>query len=347
MLPLYLEEVRAMDPATANPDSAAGWNPSKYLPFYEGFMIAADSLGKKGLRMILHVYDLGKDSIRTRELLKKNEMQTADLIIGLLFHKNFQTVARFAHEHRIPLVNPLSERPEVIKDNDMVFKAMPSRSTQFEAVADYFRKNMYRGQIILVRNGQYKDREAPERLKKECLSSGNLSVFLAEGQDAAISRLSKTRENTVVAFTDNSVYALDLMRRFYELRNDYPIALVGLPEWEKIDGLETDFLNGLGTRIIAPLFTDYSQPGVRAFVRRFYAQYKTDPPSLAFQGFDVGYYFLSALMKFGKDFPRCIQDYRLPCSQTSFEFTKSSNGGFENRHWSIYKYENFRLLREN
>jgi hypothetical protein len=258
-------------------------------------------------------------------------------------------VAKFAHENRIPIVNPLSERTEIIRDNDMVFKTNPSRNFLIENLAGYMQKSMYRGQILIIRNGQFKDKDIADKLKKEC-EERNLNVILADGQDVAISRLSRSKENVVVAFTDNNVYALELMRRFYELRNDYTISLIGLPDWEKLEGLETDFLNGLNTHLVSPSFVDYTDAAVKKLMLRFEEQYKTDPEPLAFQGFDVGYYFLSALMKFGKAFPKCIPDFRLKTSQTSFEFVHGSNNpnnGFENRYWSVYKYESFQLLKVN
>jgi len=349
MLPLYLEEVAAMNTETATDEAISNWNSIKYLPFYEGFRLAVDSLQKQGLHLTLYVYDVSKDTVKTRLLLKKPEILAADLIIGLLFTKNFQMVARFAHDNRIPIVNPLSERSEIIRDNDMVFKSFPSVNFLLDELAGCIQKKLYRGQIIIVRNGQYRDRDIADRLKKECLER-SLNAIIAEGQDVAIGKLSKSKENVVVAFTDNNVYALEFMRRFYELRNDYTIHLIGLPDWEKIEGLETDFLNGLGTYMVSPSFVDYSVPAVKQLVLRYQQQYKTDPEQLAFEGFDVGYYFLSALMRFGKQLPDCIPDFRLKTSQTSFGFGRgnnNSNNGFENRYWSVYKYENFKLLREN
>ena len=349
MLPLYLEEVEAMNPETATDEDIENWNSLKFLPFYEGFILAVDSLQKQGLHLILHVYDVGKDSLKTQQLLKKPEIRSADLIIGLLFSRNFQIVAKFARDNRIPIVNPLSERSEIIRDNDMVFKTNPSRSSLLENLAACMQKSMYRGQILIVRNGKFRDKDIADRLKKEC-QERNLNVVIAEEQDIAIGRLSKSKENVIVAFADDNVYALDLMRRFYELRDDYTISLVGLPDWDRIDGLETDFLNGLNTHLVSPYFVDYSETGVNRLVRSFQDQFKADPGTLAFQGFDVGYYFLSALMNFGKQFPKCIPDFRLKTSQTSFEFSRAGNNagnGFENRHWSVCKYENFKLVRVN
>ncbi|MCX6284632.1 MAG: ABC transporter substrate-binding protein [Bacteroidetes bacterium] len=347
MLPLYLEEVEAMNPETAAEEAIENWNSLKYLPFYEGFRLAVDSLQKQGLHLVIHVYDVGKDTLVTQKLLEKAELKSADLIIGLLFNKNFQLVAKFALKNNIPIVNPLSERSDIVINNEMVFKVNPSKNSQLESLADFMQRSMYRGQIIIIRNGQFRDKDIADKLKKECLAR-NLNVVLAEGQDVAIGKLSKGKENVIVAFADNNAYALDLMRRFYELRNDYKLSLVGLTDWEKIEGLETDFLNGLNTHLITAYFVDYSVVGVKKLVQDYQEKYKGDPEALAFQGFDVGYYFLTALMKFGKQFPGCIKDFRLGTSQTSFEFRKAGNAtsnGFENRHWSVYQYENFKLVR--
>jgi LysM repeat protein/ABC-type branched-subunit amino acid transport system substrate-binding protein len=346
MIPLYLEEVEAFNPETAPQEAVDDWNCLKYLQFYEGMRLAVDSLRSKGLHLRLYVYDIGKDTLKTLGLLKKSEVRTADLIIGLLFHRNFMIVADFARRNNIPVVNPVSDRADILRDNEMVFKISPSRTSQMDCLASYMSKEMYRAQIFIIRNGLFKDRDLADKLKKEC-QDRKLNVIIAEGQDEAIGKLSKTRENVIVAFTDNNAYALDLMRRFSELKDDYNLRLVGLPDWEDIEGLETDYLNSLNTHIMAMYFADYSDAGVKSFVRRYQQQFNSDPESLAFRGFDVGYYFISALMKYGNKLPVCISGFRLPGTQTTFEFIRSGHDGFENHYWPIYKYENYKLVKAN
>lgn len=346
MIPLYLDEVESFDPETATQETVDDWNCLKYLQFYEGMRLAVDSLRSKGLHLSLYVYDVGKDTMKTIALLKKPEIRTADLIIGLLFHRNFMIVADFARKNNIPVVNPVSDRVDILLDNEMVFKISPSRTSQMECLASYMSKEMYRAQILIIRNGLFKDKDLADKLKKECQDQ-KLNVILAEGQDEAIGKLSKSRENVIVAFTDNNAYALDLMRRFSELKDDYNLRLVGLPDWEDIEGLETDYLNSLNTHIMAMYFADYSDAGVKSFVRRYQKQFKSDPESLAFRGFDVGYYFISALMKYGNKLPACISGFRLPGTQSTFEFIRNGHDGFENQYWPIYKYDNFKLEKAN
>ena len=347
MLPLFLSEVEQMNADDPPSNFQENYKPLQFIQFYEGFMMAVDSLKKSGLSLDLYIYDVDKDTLKTRQLLKKPELKSMDMIIGLLYHKNFQMVADFSEHNKIVLVNPISERSEIVTGNPYVFKVRPAKKSQMAQLAEYLGNSMNRGQILIIRSGQFKERELPEQLKKELLAK-KLSVQLVEGQEGTITKLSKDKENTVIAFSENTTYTLDLCRRLYELRNDYPITLVGLTQWEKLEGLETEYLVELHTHYMSPWFVDYDDAHVKQFVRKFHEKIKTDPDILAFQGFDVARYFLTALIRYGTSFQKCLGDLKLNSLQTDFEFSRSSrNNGFENLHWEIYKFENYKLVKVN
>ena len=346
MLPLFLGEVEAINAENPDMKTVESIRSFQYLPFYEGFMIALDSLKKRGLSVRLYVYDVDKDTIKTRQLLKKPELKSMDLIVGLLYHRNFQIVASFAARNKINIINPVSERSELVSGNPFVFKVQPDKKVQSECLAEYLAKTCGDGHIVIIRSGQYPDRDLPDKLKAACLEH-NLKVHLVDGQQAAFGLLSKETENYIVAFSDKPEYAIDFTRRLYELRNDYSITLFGLPDWSVINGIETDYLVTLKTHMMAPAFVDYENPDVKKFIARYVGDYKTDPELLAFQGFDVGYYFLSALLQFGTDFGRCIEDYKINSLQTRYNFTHSKGNGYENKHWLIFKYAHYGLVPAN
>lgn len=346
MLPLYLYEVNKIDPETLDPDPAETFSSLQFIEFYEGFRMAVDSLKKSGLQLKLYVYDLGKDTTQTKQILKKTEMKSMDLIIGLLYHRNFQIVAEFAKKNEICIVNPISERSDLVNGNPFVFKVRPSGKTQLKHLAAFMEQAFYRAQILIIRNNQYKDKDAADQLKKEC-GLLKLNTQVVDGTDNAIARLTKSKENVLVFFTENGNYVLDLSRKLSEIRNDYMISIVGLPAWDKIEGLETEYMVNLNALIIAPYFIDYDNLKVKQFVKRFQEDYKTDPEHIAFQGFDIGYYFLSALMKYGRNFQDCIGDYIKIALQTTFEFSQTKGNGFENQFWELYKFENYKLVKVN
>jgi hypothetical protein len=192
----------------------------------------------------------------------------------------------------------------------------------------------------------YPDKNLPDKLKKACVDRG-LNVRIVEGQETAFTNLSKETENFILAFSNKPDYVIDFTRRIYELRNDYKITLFGLPDWSIINGVETEYLIALKTHMIASAFIDYSNSGTRQFIRSYQKSYKTDPDLLAFQGFDAGYYFLSAMQQFGTDFARCLKDFNVNSLVTRYDFHHPDGSGYENQHWVIFRYQNYQLSPAN
>jgi ABC-type branched-subunit amino acid transport system substrate-binding protein len=346
MIPLYLDGVAQINSENPDPRVVEKTRSFQFLPYYEGFRMALDSLGKLGLKIRLYVYDVDKDTSRTRQLLRKPEMKSMDLIIGLLYHSNFQMVASFAKRNKINLVNPISERSELVSGNPYVFKVQPSKKNQLSQLAGYMSDTFRKGQILIIRNGQYKDREAPERLLKEC-NDRNLPAQIVEGREAAITRYSKEKSNFIVVFSDDQTYVLEMMKGMYQLRNEFDLTVIGLPDWSAMEGLETEYLVSLKTHIMSRNFIDYTSSGVKKFVAQYQDLYKTDPELLAFQGFDQAFYFLTALKTYGTSFGRCIGELKMQPLQAKFSFEGSKGNGFENKHWLMYRYEDYRLLPVN
>lgn len=344
MLPLSLDELASINPEEMPPDPYSAYNPLKYIQFYEGFMMALDSLRQTGIPVRVYVYDVGKDTAKTTKLLADTSLRSMNLIVGLVFLRNFRMIADFAREHHIPLVNPLSEKSDILDGNPWVIKIQPAESSQMDQLAAYLKKEFGQGQILLIRNGQYKNRFIQNDLERACKAQ-QLSFVSLESQGDAIGKLSKTRENVLIAFTDNSVYALEMSRRLYELRNDYPISIVGLPAWRNLEGLEIEYMVRLKARIMMPWFIDYTDEGVKRFTVKFQEKYQTDPGILAFKGYDMAFYFLPALKRYGTSFYKCLNEVQTGLLHMKFEFVSTPGNGYENLHWEVLEYDDYRLIR--
>jgi len=344
MMPLYLDDVGMMDADNLPDDPDNDYKPLRFIQFYEGLRIALDSLDRAGMKFNLYVYDVEKDSMKTKRMLKNPEFKKMDLIIGVLYNQAFHIVSDFAKQNGIPLVNPISERDQIIDNNEWVFKVKPSLTTQPAHLADFLVKNCSHDNVIIICSKQGPYRDASDQLEKECTEL-SLQVKEADGYYAAEENLLKDANNVLVIYAEDKVHALEVITKLNEIKNDYRFTVFGVPAWDNIEGLEADYLVNLNTHILAPYFVDYNESDVKKFVLKFQLIYKTDPDHLAFQGFDVGWYFLSALNKFGTHLYKCIPEYNVKSLQTNFQFSHSGNNGFLNQHWEIYKYENYRVKR--
>lgn len=151
MIPLYLEEI---DSVSFNPDRPISEqieiNSLRYLNFYYGSLMAIDSLKKQGLKIDLHVYDVDADMSKAIKVINEYELREMDLIIGPFFYSAFQTVAAFAKNYRIPIVNPFSGRSEVVDFNPNVFKVQPSNRYQIEDVQKLVAQYHKNSKIFMV-----------------------------------------------------------------------------------------------------------------------------------------------------------------------------------------------------
>lgn len=345
MLPLYLGDVTGLNAEKPDRKAVSASRSLQFLPFYEGFLMAIDSLKKTGLAIRLYVYDVDKDTSRTKQLLKKPELKSMDLIIGVLYHRNFQIVADFARKNKISIVNPISERTDILTDNPFVFKIQPAKSAQPQILAKYLKSYTANGKILIVRNGQYPDKRFPDQLYEACREL-NIDATVVEGQQSMISQLSQNVENFVIAYSTKTEYVADFTRRLFELRNSYRINLIGLPDWQTLNGIELEYLSVLKTHAILPGFVDYYNPWVSRFVADYQSRYLMDPPVLAFQGYDAAWYFLNALNRYGTGFARCLEEMDEKCLLTRYKFQSSEGNGYENQQWMINRFESYRLVPE-
>jgi len=157
MLPLYLNEVDSMQRLDMRKVFAKkkDFKAFRYLEFYEGAKIAADSLRELGMKLNFMVYDINDNDVETALILQDPALRKTDLIISLLFSRSFALVSNFSKENGIPLVNATSKRRQIIYENPYVFKLSPNPEAMYKRVADFISENLPNSNTIIVRNNPY------------------------------------------------------------------------------------------------------------------------------------------------------------------------------------------------
>lgn len=130
-----------------------------FIQFYQGIIIALDSIQKLGYHLALQVHDVGRDQEPLKELLREPGFSNLDLIIGPFYPENVDLVARFGLQHGIPVVSPLLNNSAQLKGFPNLFQVSPSMETQLSALAGYLAKAYPDENIILVHNDQPQAKE--------------------------------------------------------------------------------------------------------------------------------------------------------------------------------------------
>ncbi len=400
LVPLYLGEIDKLDASKDRAEKSKKSRSLKFLQFYEGFMMAADSLTKyHGLKLELTVLDVTENTAGAETAVEKLRHEDVDLIIGPFFSKSFAIVQAYAAERNLFIVNPLSERESVVTDAPNVLKLKPGTEAMVSQLADLIRIKYPKSKVTLLTPSTVKDSltvDAIERalnavvqpevsisnaemvelitnesqrrkMGKRVLSNlevegqifstkslsnrpDDITIFENQFQRITYSDndlkafkdgLSSARDNVLVAYGTDIVFATKVLNNINRTARKYPITLIGLPEWAEFDNLLVPNLLNMNAIYFDDHFVDYNDSVVQQFVSDFRAKYESEPIDYAFEGFDVGWYFLNALMQYGSNSVDCLPYYHLPLLSSRYYFNKSKrNNGLENRYWNIYQFDN-------
>ncbi len=357
ILPFFLsvyDSVSNLHQNAYKPAAEPGFiKPFVFIQFYEGFLMAIDSMKNLGMNVTLHVYNLEDNIDDAKKLIKNPELKNMDLIVGPIYSNTFKIFADFARQHQINIVNPFSSREETTRGNPYVFQPQPVYSSQNDKLVEYLNDKHDYSQIFIARHNQYRDEAAINSLKDKLNDdletrkgpSTGLYHDIIYSQDSTYSfehLASVNYPNVVVIYSESKVFILDIMRSLNELRDTFNIMVIGMPDWTKIDGLEAEYLNNLNTHVITDQHKNYNLELVRIFVKKFRNQYSTEPKDFAFSGYNIGIYFLSALMKYGPSFNACIPYFDMELINMGYDFVSLGTNGFQNKNWKILGMEGYR-----
>lgn len=402
MMPLYLEQIdeKFVQDEVSNKQLLA--KPFSYLHFYEGFMIAVDSMvSSLDMKIDLKVYDIDQDTNKIANVLCDSTLLDMDMIVGPFHLKPFEKVMEFVSGHDVMIVNPMTNREDLLIGNPNMVKVKPSYSFQMQwleqLIADKYtdnniyilamdEANMETARMIeeialrnvseysAVPNAHIKKviKKHHDALRNEEVEFDeekyqtdnmvfNVSMINQNPDDTtklknqvvvynySIDSLKKVkkvassiRNNVFVAYGDSKVFANEIINKLNIFSKDYPVSLIALPDWSKFDRLFNENLMKLSTVYFDDDYIVYDSYAVGKFICKFREEYGTEPKDMAYHGFNIGWYFLNALMNYGDNVVDVIATYRIPLLNTKYYFErKDINDGYENTFWNIYQYKNY------
>ncbi|HET6555668.1 MAG TPA: LysM peptidoglycan-binding domain-containing protein [Prolixibacteraceae bacterium] len=335
-------------PASVTLDQRA----ESFIEFYEGALLALDSMQKQGMNIELCVFDAANQNM-INSLLQLDVFRELNLIIGPVYPELQASVASFAAKNRIPMVSPLANTGTYEQNNPYYLKVNPSREYQVEQTASYIAGEFYDDNLILLHmNGNSNSTEARvaemgrERLmaaRQSAAANGNLFHeynFQQQGLHGIKELMSETGENIFLIPSDNEAQVSVAVTNLNTLAEHYNVVLMGTSNFPKLKSIQTENYHKVRLRYLSPTYVDYNKPLVRRFISNYRSAFSGEPTQFSYQGFDVAYYFLSALYRYGKDFRTCLPDYPMELTQINFNFRKvNPMGGYMNHSLFVTAYE--------
>lgn len=334
---------------------------SRFIEYYEGMLLAVDSLQNQGLSLDLSVYDTGEGTSRIREILTGETLPNADLIIGAVQNDQIKMIADFAKEHHIKYVIPFTSKNDDVLSNNFVFQVNTPHSYLYSKAAERGRKLFANDHIIFV-NIHDKEEKKPfikafqEELKDHQVPFKEIEYNGETFAQDLDSLYMVDQVRNVIIPTSSSLEALQKiktpLRMLAETKTDYTISLFGYPEWQTYVREALDDFYALDTYIYTNFYADNLSKPMQDFYNKFKTWYSKDLintyPKYGILGFDTGMFFFGAMKKYGVNFEEELDNIHYPSIQTGFDFHRVNNwGGFINTQIFIVHYnKDFTVIRE-
>ncbi len=195
MIPLFLEELDSLLlKEEVDISEQKGLLSFRFIQFYEGMLMAVDSMKKQGMNLNLFVYDVDNSPEKINMVLGASELGSMDLIIGPFYSNGFKQVAKFAETLDIKIVNPLTYREEIIVNQPNVFKVRPPYSSQADQLVEHVLREYPNHHITLIRHNKYKYQSEISYIKNRLNSERKSGAFVLNVSLERAIKLGEERE---------------------------------------------------------------------------------------------------------------------------------------------------------
>ena len=346
---------------------------SRMVEYYEGMLMAVDSLKRTGTSIDLYTYNSGPGSNSLNSLLEKKEMEEMDIIFGPVYTQHIKQLADFTRKHNIRLVIPFTSKDNTVFRNPSIYQINTPQSYLYSEVYDHFVRQFPNANVIFIEATEGADEKA-EFIKglKDELSTRGIAVRSISEENVTVTRVTdaenvtseplsplaalieKDKENILIPTSGSNLTLIKILPHLTLTVREMPatkIHLFGYPEWQTYtkDHLEAFF--ELDTYFYSSFYTNNLLPAAINFTKGYRKWYNKEMderyPKYGMLGFDTAYFFLKGLSQYGSTFEENMQHLNITPIQTGFKFQRVNNwGGFINKKVFFVNFtKNYELIK--
>lgn len=307
------------------------------LDFYSGALMAIDSAKTLGLNVDVKIFDSEESKLSSNvvNIVKDNNLQNADAVIGPFYQQYVEKVAELLSDKNVPVISPLSK--ELGKPYSNLFQSMPPSDYAKATMFDFMMaKN---GNIIVVNdpkkisNKEFITKKYPSAQFVPFTENGAIDIIALKGL------LVKDKMNYVVLDSEKTGMILTTTNALLNELANFQIQLVIIEPNDTLDFEEISMKRLTILKMLYPSLTrDNTSPEASIFENEFKAKNKIFPNQFATRGFDVTFDTLLRLSQ-GKSFESSAKEDKTEQVESKFEYVKKNAEGYINKGIYIMEYQ--------
>lgn len=270
------------------------------LDFYNGIMLAIDSLSKEQAPLEVVFYDTKSAKGSINYALKDSTLNDVSLILASFSNRaEIKPLADFALEHEIPLLSCTYPNDGGLTENPYFILINPTLKTHLEGIYRYLQKVYPTSNLTMFRRkGAVEDmiqsgfsdisRSTPGLPLK--IKTIELTDSFTTSQ--VISYLDSNKQNIIICGSLNETFGSNLVKALSESRRYRSIAM-GMPTWDALRGVDKN-IEIIYTTPYHFIRTDKLGLDITNSYRDKFAG---RPSDMVFKGFESMYRFSKLLIK--------------------------------------------------
>ena len=270
------------------------------LDFYNGVMLAVDSLNKQGDPIEVLFYDTKSTKGSITAALEDSTFSEVSLIISSFNNRNeIKPLADFALEHEIPLISSTYPNDGGLTENPYFILINPTLRTHLEGIYNYLQRIYPTSNLTMFRRkGGVEDMIQSSFAELGRNTSGvPLKIKTIELTDSfttsqVISYLDSTKQNIVICGSLNESFGTNLVKALSESKKYRSIA-VGMPTWDALRSVDRS-VEIIYTTPYHFVRTDKLGLDLTNIYRN---KLSGRPSDMVFKGFEAMYRFTKLLIK--------------------------------------------------
>jgi hypothetical protein len=315
-IPLYADA--ASDSLSSSSDEAI--LPKKVLPgleFYNGVMMAIDSLNREQAKAEISIYDTKQTHESLIELLKKPELNDVGLIIAAITSPaELKTFADAALTKNIPFISATYPNYVGVVQNPFFVLLNSSFQAHLDGLYRHMQQYYSANTIIAVTRKGPTENYIKNYITGINTTSASVPLKIkwinADANNNSVSRLvpalDSTKKNIVFVASPLESFGLNIVKTISS-KESYQTTAIGMPTWGGIKDLDKPECKNVEIVFSTP-FLYYSQNiSLSSLVnKRYKEKYYSRPSDMVFRGFEVTYHFTKLLQKYKNSLANNLSD---------------------------------------
>ena len=329
----------------------------QFISFYEGVLLAVDSLKNQGYKVNLKVFDTERSAEKMYTMVDEIDRFHPDLIIGPVYGSVYKALMDDLTNKNIPVIYPLSSRSEEFGVYPDFIQVNPSMKALTVAMSDWLREEAEEANLVCLNltgnEVSHSDLEDIRLFKEYMHRIGSMNFYdwntSAVPLDGLRLQLLPDRENIIILPTTKEAEVSKILPVLSALTDGYRITVVGFPEWQAFTSVDHETYFKLNTKIFTYSYVDNTTEPAKRFALKYRKYFYSEPNNLAYKAFDMSLYFIELAAKYRDRTLDALEFYPRNGDFSRFYFQKmEGQAGKENQGFYIVNFgSDYRLKIES